>query len=318
MTDTTQNPMPFEVIADSDSSRDEWLEARKSIITASDVGAVLDIPRGAGKGSGLPRLWLQKKGWVIPSGEQHEAAEFGHVSEHFHARDLYAPKTGRRVTRAQKLLRSTQYPWLGATLDYWITDTPENYDVPVPLELKSTGNKDNWPEDEEPHLRWQAQLQTQMLVTGAEWGAISAIIGSPWLHHRFRDYNAHAAFQQLIVNKTRAFMDSLALDECPFDDSEDCAYAHRAMAILSGDTVELPPEAAQWDARLEELKNAKRDLETELRELQNRITASIGVAEAGVIPGTDVTYTFKTQKRKGYTVQPSETRVLRRKEANPT
>lgn len=169
----------FEVIANADEDQEHWLAMRQTLITAGEVPTVLGL---AGVRKGRPRLWYEKAGLLAPESlDDVEYAQLGHLFEPINAQ-LFGAKTHRRVQRSQLLLRSKQYPWLGCTLDYeqWLVDgavgTPfeSDTDGPVPLELKSTGNSKNWPrESEEPTRAYQAQLQAQLVVTGASWGSLS-------------------------------------------------------------------------------------------------------------------------------------------------
>lgn len=298
----------LEVLADADADREHWLEMRKTVLTASDIASVIGVQPG------MSRIWYRRKGWLEEPqhGGSEEAMQMGHDSEEFNA-SLFCRKTGRQVQRCQLLLRNPDYPWLGVTPDY-LEYLPESPAAGV-LELKSTGQKHNWPEDDEPALKWQAQLQAQMLVLKCNWGSLSAIIGSPFIHHRWVDFEAHEGMQDVILERTQTFMESLSGDAPPWDEqSHDHAQAlHRiTLQVLSGETVRLGADALEYTMRLEAVDQLLGHFEQERGELRDKLQLLLGTSIHGVLPDGQE-WSFKTQSRAGYTVAPSQSRVLRKK-----
>ena len=216
------------------------------------------------------------------------------------------------MQRSQLLYRSREYPWLGATLDYAQWDTTLHGEDAGVLECKSTGNKDNWPEDGEPATHYQAQLQTQLLVVGSNWGSLSAIIGSPAMHHRHLDYEKHAGFCELVLDKTYEFWKSLADGNPPVDDTVDTneALRHLALGALAGTTTMLRPEATEWTEQWLEAKKQLAEIEKQRRYYENLLMTAIGSHDtAALCDGR--TFTFKEARRKAYSVAGSWYRVLR-------
>lgn len=303
---------PYEVLADADDDHDAWMEARRGIITASEVAAIMGIVPG------MSRLFYEARDMLVrapPEGFGAEAMEFGHLSEDFNAQ-LFQRKTGRRVRRVQKLLRSKDFPWLGATLDYeqWLEGDPQDDEHAAPLELKSTGQKMRWPEDDEPDLRYQAQLQAQMLVVDQWWGSLSAIIGSPVMHHRYLDFEAHEAFQDRLLDRTERFWKALRRGdvEPPWEEhSHDHADALRKLTIdyLSGELVQLSDDAQEDHDELQLLDAQLKVLNARRNELRDNLRIAMGHSTRGLLPcGGE--YTFEPRQRAGYTVQPAMVRKL--------
>lgn len=319
-------PALFEVIADADADRAAWLQARRALVAASEVPAVLGICPGKG------RIWYEKAGLLVHQEGEAEYATFGKLSEDFHAQTLYARATGRRLRRVQKLLRSTRYPWLGATLDYEIVRFPAagspvhlndgtvapwtdvDWPLPAPVELKSTGRKSLWPDDEEPDLKWQAQLQAQMLVVGSTWGSLSAIIGQPWFHHRWCDYPRHDGFCAQIAEQSERFLESVRAGNPPVDDTEDTAQALRQLQ-LDPRRIRLPAIASEWTEKAVEARQRVLEAEREERYYRNLIGTALGTADEGELADGTV-WEFKVHHRKGYTVEPKEVRELKWKPGN--
>jgi len=291
----------YETVVSSEASREEWLLARARLITASDVPAILGIVPGK------PALWYEKVGLLergVPA--EPEVLQMGHDMEPFCA-SQYVTKTGRKVRRCQKLLRSKPHPWLGATLDYWTWLPGEK--TPGPLEMKATGNKELWPDD------GQAQLQTQMIVAGTSWGSLSAIIGSPYIHHRWIDFERDESIAALILSETEAFAESVRSGTNPpvdGDDSTSEALRHLVLEVLAGSTTVLPPEALDWDRSLQEAKVAIAQWEWRKRFFENTLMTAIGDHEAGELPYENGRYTFRRQTRAGHKVKEATFRKLHR------
>jgi putative phage-type endonuclease len=297
----------YETIISGDASRQDWLVARAGLITASDVPIILGIVPGK------PKLWYEKVGMLEreESGDP-EVPQMGHDMEPFCA-SQYVKKTGRRVRRCQQLLRSKRYPWLGATLDYW-TWIPR-VRKPVPLELKVTGNKELWPEGGKPAMKFQAQLQAQMIVTGTRRGALSVIIGSPYIHHRWADIKRDSELCDLILTETKAFADSVRAGVDPpvdGDTSTSVALRRLVVEVLAGTTVMLPRAAIEWDRSLQEAKAAISEWEHRKRFFENMLMTKIGDHETGQLPDDHGRYTLRRQTRAAHTVKETTFRKLHR------
>lgn len=299
-------------LVNGDTDREEWLKARRRLITASEVPAILGVAPGAAK------VWAEKKGWIAPvdlSVNDPGFIEMGHALEPTIA-ELYAKKTGRKIRRAQFLLQSKKYPWLGATLDYEIFEDSDGSPVfpPAPLECKSTGNAENWPNKGEPSAKYQVQNQVQMLVTGASWGAISAVIGQPYLHHKYADFVRDERAISIIVRKTKEFFDSLQNDEppeFPLDSSRATKEAMDAVAVMAGSAVKLPESAVVWSKQLKAAEEAKSSAERTINQIRNQLSTAIGAHEIGIMPDGTGNWSYKTEKRSGYTVKESTIRSLK-------
>jgi len=80
----------------------------------------------------------------------------------------------------------------------------------------------------------------------------------------------------------------------------------------SGETVELSSEALLWDAQIQAAKETRKETESVINLCEARIKDAIGDATYGELPDGTV-YSWKTQRRKAYSVEAKEFRVLRRK-----
>jgi putative phage-type endonuclease len=324
-TDSQQVKRPepvYTVLAHADIDRPAWLEARKGLITAGEVPYVLGM---YGDGARL-RLWYEKAGFVErETADDFEGAQMGHRLEPLNA-ELFAERTGRELVRRQQLIQSKSYPWLGATLDYTQHVNPADK-AGCPVELKSTGTRRNWPESEadirfpdvefvgEPSLRYQAQLQAQLICFGASWGSISVVLGSPFMHHRFGDFERHERFCSMILARTRAFWDSLQRGIPPEPDGS--ATAQRTLREAAARRAEagkrrrLPKEALSWADELERARTEQRDAARRERLYEGAILTAMGAAERGDLSDGRA-YQLVRTSRKGYKVAPSIAISLRK------
>ena len=98
----------------------------------------------------------------------------------------------------------------------------------------------------------------------------------------------------------------------PVDESEATAKAlARIYPEDDGETVDLPIEASKWDEELEEIKARQKKVKEERTALENKIKAALGVATFGQLPDGG-RFSWKLQERSGYTVKPTQFRVLKR------
>ena len=311
------------MLGSADEDRAAWLKARKGLITAGEVPYVLGM-YGAGQ---RLRLWYEKAGMVErETVDDFEGAQMGHRLEPLNA-ELFAERTGRDVARRQQLIRSRKYPWLGATLDYTQHVNPSDK-AGCPVELKSSGAKHNWPESDndvrypdiefvgEPSLRYQAQLQTQLVVFDADWGSLSALLGSPYMHHRWRDFERHASFCDLILRRTERFWDSIRRGVPP--EADDSVLTLRtlkeaAQRAAPGSRRMLPVEALTWSAELDRARAEQIDAERRIRLYESALLTAMGDAERADLPdGT--AYLLTRTPRKGYRVKPSVSISLKKVE----
>ena len=276
---------------------------------------------------GLPKLWYEKKGLLERADiSDLEHVQMGHDLEAPNAM-IFARKTRRRVKRCQDLLCSKRYPWLGATLDYTqdvgndsVGLTFDENDAPAglklrgaPLELKTSGSAAVWTDDLGPHMKFQAQLQTQMIVVDQQWGSLSAIIGAPVMRHRWLDLPRHAALCTMIIEKTHEFFESLTTGEPPVDDDASTSWAlrHLAVDVLAGTTVTLPAESIEWTEKLDAATRARAQWETRERYYKNLLMTAVGDAEKGLLPDGSSAWKFAVEHRKEHVVKASSARVLR-------
>lgn len=283
-----------------------WLGERKKGVGASE-SPVLFGPDVTPHGSPFG-MWAEKTGQVEPAPVVSDAAKWGRYLEAPIA-DAYAEETGRPLVDLGRrtLLRSRRLPYMQATLDRVI-----NFGSEIgPLEIKNVGahKLDEWVEA--PPLRYQVQLQHQLAVTGFAMGALAVLVGGQKFI-RFdveRDDKFISALEELCGD----FWQCVETRTPPAVDGSDAT--RRAIERLytkdNGESVVLGEEFLSLDRDLQAIEARIDDLESQKKELRNRIVAAIGPASRGVIPNGPA-YTFKLVEKKAHEVKASSYRQLRR------
>lgn len=308
MQTTIATAEPMEVIElDTEA---EWLAARRQGIGASEAPAVL----GVSPYQTPLQLYAEKLGLVEPDPRASEAIEWGLMLQPVIV-GRYRYVTGRPTfdVPAYTLRRSREQPFMLASLDALTDLAPDVHRVP--LEIKNVGGYKASEWEDEPPIWVQVQAQWQMAVVGAPAASIGALIGG----NRFvwADLDRNERFIAAMIERCRDFWARLLSKEPPAVDGSE-ATRDLLRTLYPRDTpglvVNLPGEAVEWDQQLAVAKEAKRTAEAVITEQENRLKAAIGEAEAGLLQ-TGVSFTWKSSDRKGYTVEATTTRTLRRRES---
>lgn len=275
------------------------------MITASDVPAIMGLSPYV---SPLA-LYCRRQG-ILPPDDLGEPGKWGLRLETA-IREAYAEETGRPTREAQVLLRSTEHPHLGATCDAWTTIRTDN----DPLELKTTNafNASDWAEGTPSY--YMPQIQTQILVAGADVASAAVLIGGQ--KFRWFDIERDDAMIREIIEITRDFQRRLDLKDPPPPTGDDSSMdALRAMfpQEYEGKRIELPDAAQALDERIAELGSVASAAEKERGLLKQQLAAMIGDAEEAYLPN-GVKWSWKTTERKPYTVEAQTRRELRRSAA---
>jgi predicted phage-related endonuclease len=181
----------------------------------------------------------------------------------------------------------------------------------APLELKNIGDFSSAKAyEEDPHIHHQIQLQIQMACLGSPWGSLAALFPGYNLvwkdierNNEFLDevYPALEDFWRCVVDKTPP----------PVESHRDLEVVKRLYPAASGETVVLDNEMIELAGMWENSKSQSKEIERWQKETEAKLRAAIGDATWGALP--DGTFlSLKTTKRKGYVVDDTEFRVLRR------
>lgn len=308
-------------------ARQQWLERRRAGIGGSDAAAIL----GLSSWKSPLALWAEKTGLVQePNLEEQEWIEWGHILEEPIAAK-YVKVTGRTLIDHGRyaIQQSADHPWMRCTIDREIlpTDSPERAaiartplirgsgDFPLvsgsgDLSIKNAGAYKARDWEEEPPLPYQVQLQHELVVTGMQWGSFAVLIGGNKFH--WCDVPRNDRFISYLVEKEEEFWDRVQRGDPPAADASDSTreVLLRLYPRDTGQSVELPEEMVHWADHLADARAAKKAAEANEQEAANYIKAAMKDATLGLLPGGRQ-LTFKHQHRDGYTVAPTDFRVLR-------
>jgi len=280
------------------SARTEWLLARRRGIGSSDAAGVCGVSRFSSPYS----VYADKVDEGEPMDSDDPVLEWGRRLEPV-AAAWYADLSGRRVELARPwtIERHPTLAWLFATPDARQWDEARGEGL-VELKAPLPWTADEWKAG--PPLAYQVQLQHQLEVTGLPWGSIVALF--PGERPRWYDCDRDEAFVAALVATEASFWRCVEERRPPEPDGAQATAEalQRLYRREDGSTVELSEEAASWHADLEEAKEMMRASKAARARLEGMITARMGTATCGVIPGVPGRYTW--QNRRG-----AQKRVLR-------
>jgi hypothetical protein len=215
----------------------------------------------------------------------------------------------RQVDRCGLLLRSREFPWLGATPDY----VGRRPDRPDPGTLQCKVSRNAW--DAVPGYV-QVQVQTEMLVSGCQWGSVAVLVSGQAF--QWCDFEADADLQAAIVAGSRRFWEDHVQAEVPPAPIGPPASIKRALAALyprQRPASRLFLQGDDWVAKAAELKAAKAEAKRQgdLAELL-AIEFKAAAGDHEVVSLDDGTYfTCKRQRipERTQTIPETEFRALR-------
>lgn len=147
------------------------VDDRRAYLGGSDAAAVL----GLSPWKSPVRLWQEKHGDIEAEDlTENERVYFGTVLEAFVA-DEYVRRTGKKVRRVNKILRSKTHPFMCAHLDRIILDGEGI------LECKTSGSLDGWGDDGTDQIRdyYFPQIQHYLAVTGRQYADVPVLFYTP-------------------------------------------------------------------------------------------------------------------------------------------
>jgi predicted phage-related endonuclease len=292
------------------TNRDEWLRWRKDYIGASQIGAIFN----AHPFLSPLKLHLMKRG-IEFSEKETGAMRRGRLLE---------PAVGLAVAeerpewtiRPAKEFYFDQERRIAATPDFFIEGDPRGLGI---LQAKSAAPgvyQRDWGNGTEVPFWITLQALTEMMLTDAAFGAIAVLCVDPFdLVCSIHEINRHPAGEAKIIAAVRQFWDDVEHGREPGPDygKDTAIISILAPRESSPDkTVDLSAnnELPELLAERELLCARIHQDETRCKEIETQI--KFMMRDAAVVTGLpDWRITWKTEPRTGYTVKPSEPRVLR-------
>lgn len=261
----------------TETEKDAWLEKRKHYVTGTDAGKLIGVSPFGGKFA----AWLDKTGRAEPVTET-PAMKAGKKFESA-ILQMYAEEMDCKLEHVDgyQLITCDKFPRLGASLDGW------NHDLQIPVDAKNIKWKnEKWGEawtDEFPEY-YKAQLQVQMMVTGATFAHLAVMFSGQDFFIYSMDYDEEMA--QKILDATEEFWHYVENDQMPEADGSDdtTEYIKTEYAVGHADEEKDPTEEIL--EALKDLQKAKldeKDAQTRKAEAENKIKVYMG--DATIIKG---------------------------------
>lgn len=258
----------------TETEKAAWLEKRKHYITGTDAGKLIGVSPWGGKFA----VWLDKTGRAAPvvetpamkAGKKFESAIL----------QTYAEEMNCKLEHVDgyNLVTCDKYPRLGASLDGW------NHDLKIPVDAKNIKWKnekwgDAWT-DQFPEY-YKAQLQVQMMVTGATFAHLAVMFSGQDFFIYSMEYDEEMA--QKILDATEEFWPYVENDQMPEADGSDEATEYIKSEFAMGDAAAVKDPTEEILEALKGLQKAKLDEKDALdrkTEFENRIKLYMGDATA--------------------------------------
>ena len=265
-------------------NREEWLELRRQAIGGSDAAAILGLNRW----SSPLAVYADKLG-LVPEREDNEAMRQGRDLEAYVA-ERFTEATGLRVRRENHLLVNDELPFMHANIDRRITGKN------IGLECKTTSvyNTADFESGDVPP-EYYVQCQHYMAVTGWETWYLAVAVLNKGFHVFKIDRNEEDI--KILIDQERRFWEDHILTQIPPEPMEqDDTTLAQLYPKDEGSFVPL----YSVSSTLEELaikKAQKKDLESEITALENRVKMALGDASEGSDDNYTVTWKNRTSNR---------------------
>jgi putative phage-type endonuclease len=287
--------------------RAAWLEARRRSIGGSDSAAILGLSPWAS-----PITVYASKLALLPDDdpETREAARWGILLEPLVAQ-RYREETGLSVEDPgpYAIVRNVDYPFLHTSPDRFVTHPDWGRGL-VSIKTTSAYKASDWAEG--VPLPFQVQCQHEMCVTGLSWSAVAVLIGGQTFRYVAR-LDANPDFQAQLVQTLGIFWAHVVEQTPPVAD-----HSAASTALLralwpkdSGETIALPAELTEVDARWLEAKRQVDYWDREKTRAENELRQALGPATRGLLPDGDA-WSNRLQTRAEHVVPETQFRVLRR------
>lgn len=282
------------------NDRQPWLEARRSLFTASDAAAIL----GLDPWRGPLEVYASK---VAPQQDEEDTeASFWRKLRGLAMErpiiDEWAKRNGHTIVGGGELLRSKAYPMLGATLDAEVTHQDGRKGI---AEAKTTDMENEWREETDGRKEWKApvkvhcQAAQQQIVTQCDFATI-VLLPQRTLRLQAFDVVVPDSFVQHLLCEVDRMHDRVRDLRPP--DPTGSASDKRALKALApvDDGAALELAGQQWVDLRQDLWIVKKEI-SKLKQREERIKQEfqLAIGESKTADLRDGTWmTLKTQTSK--------------------
>ncbi len=288
-------------------NNEQWRELRRAGIGGSDAAAILGLNPYATPLS----VYYDKV--ESRNEEQNLAMEIGIELEPFLCRKFQewikcSEGHDIQVNAVPFMLANPDHPFMLANLD-------GQFEHPAlgncGLELKTTGefNRRTWENDKVPDHCY-IQVQHYMAVTGLQQFYVGVLIGNKIFSATMVPRNQEVI--DTLIEELARFWKNHVLEESPPGPSGLECDTHILKEMFPYSKTEFVielPHCYDMYLRYKDLKEKEKLLKKEIEEIRQHFMSEMQDAEVAHVNGRRITW--KVVERKGYTVLPSSSRVLR-------
>ncbi|EOR20408.1 hypothetical protein A500_17275 [Clostridium sartagoforme AAU1] len=273
----------------TDLDHEEWLKARKTGISGTDVGAIA----GISKYKSPMGVYLEKTTDEITQVEN-EKMYFGKVMESVVAKEFALRNPGFKISKVNAVLKHKDYEFAIGNIDRLIRN--ENGEKGI-LEVKTVSEymKGYWSDDEVP-FEYMVQLQWYMFISGTNFGYFAALIGGNTFIQKYveRDEELIAMLKDISMD---FWENNILKKEAPaVDGSEATTEILKTMYPESNELeIELESDALELINKRGILKDEIKSLEAEVAECENKLKDLLKDNEVGVIEDRKVIWKSYTR-----------------------
>jgi putative phage-type endonuclease len=299
--------MTARLVLPAGAPRDEWLEARRQGVTASEIAALLGISPFQ---SPFNLYWV--KTGQIPEDFDNERLSLGRHMEPWIA-ERFAKAHPKIDLARGGLFQSVDRPWQMATPDY-LLDMPDEDGkyVDSVLEVKTSGTYEGWGDDgtDEIPAYIAAQVQWQMDVIGCQTGYVSCFFLAT---QQIRTYRLAYDTADVELMRTRAleFWGRIQDGNPPDIDGHTATTLALKRLYPDVDDAEEAQVPADLATRYRTACDAVKRADERKTGVENEIRAAMGNAKRAVTQDGQKVATRSVYDRKPYSVGPARIDALK-------
>jgi putative phage-type endonuclease len=273
----------------------EWQEYRQKQrgLGGSDIATVL----GVNKYKSPRRLWAELTGAIEREDISHKpAVKMGHKLEPVVA-DLFKEETGLQVRRNNWILQHDTIDYLFANIDREVI-LPDGERAVLEIKTANVNMRKEWTSEQVP-MQYMAQVQYYLMITGYKKAFMAVLIGG--VDFDYWEIERNEGIIKQLEAAASVFWEKVQQGiEPEMDGSEDAAnlLLESFKEAEEEKTIDLPEKHAEKVDYRKLLQQQKKDIEQEIRQIDNYFKDQIGKgnAIAATVGGHVVKWGFAERK----------------------
>jgi predicted phage-related endonuclease len=257
--------------------RAAWLEARRGLVTASDMASLL----GHGRTDAFTVFYEKVAPPKDVELDLDDPRLWGSVFELPAAQTLARRLKWAELRPGGQLLQSRHHAGIGSTLDAEIMRTHD--EGWITYEGKISQRDDEWDEDEQTlPASFLVQVQTQLFVTRATKGLVFGLIRNSKTKQIV--VQPYEPLWETMIGAVDAFLDLVRKGEPPPTTAKSTGALRRLFPEDDGSSVMLPRDALEWTREYQEILRQEKMLTEAKEELKNKLRFILKKSTYGELP----------------------------------